>query len=72
MLNSAKQLFALNVCQSAAWKKLQQTVELLQKKLRHHHLINDFSQEANQLILAYTKIWGLLLAFDKGALKLLK
>lgn len=42
--------------------ELQQTVELLQKTLVHHDLVNDLGQEAIQLILAYTKTWDLLLA----------
>jgi prophage maintenance system killer protein len=51
-------------------RELQQTVELLQKTLVHHDLVNDLGQEAIQLILAYTKTWDLLLAYDEGALKL--
>ena len=51
-------------------RKLQQTVELLQKTLVHHDLVNDLGQEAIQLILAYTKTWDLLLAYDEGELKL--
>ncbi|MFO1257834.1 MAG: virulence protein RhuM/Fic/DOC family protein [Gammaproteobacteria bacterium] len=51
-------------------KELQQTVELLQKTLVHHDLVNDLGQEAIQLILAYTKTWDLLLAYDEGVLKL--
>lgn len=51
-------------------KALQQTVELLQKTLVHHDLVNDLGQEAIQLILAYTKTWDLLLAYDEGALKI--
>jgi hypothetical protein len=50
--------------------ELQQTVELLQKTLVHHDLVNDLGQEAIQLILAYTKTWDLLLAYDEGQLKL--
>jgi len=50
--------------------ELQQTVELLQKTLVHHDLVNDLGQEAIQLILAYTKTWDLLLAYDEGELKL--
>lgn len=51
-------------------KELQQTVELLQKTLVHHEMVNDLGQEAIQLILAYTKTWDLLLAYDEGELKL--
>ncbi|MBB70769.1 MAG: hypothetical protein CMF50_00020 [Legionellales bacterium] len=51
-------------------QELQQTVELLQKTLVHHDLVNDLGQEAIQLILAYTKTWDLLLAYDEGELKL--
>ncbi len=51
-------------------RELQQTVELLQKTLVHHDLVNDLGQEAIQLILAYTKTWDLLLAYDEGELKL--
>jgi prophage maintenance system killer protein len=50
--------------------ELQQTVELLQKTLVHHDLVNDLGQEAIQLIMAYTKTWELLLAYDEGELKL--
>jgi len=50
--------------------ELQQTVELLQKTLVHHDLVNDLGQEAIQLILSYAKTWDLLLAYDEGALKL--
>jgi len=50
--------------------ELQQTVELLQKTLVHHDLVNDLGQEAIQLILAYAKTWDLLLAYDEGELKL--
>jgi prophage maintenance system killer protein len=52
--------------------ELQQSVELLQKTLVHHDLVNDLGQEAIQLILAYTKTWNLLLAYDEGELKLPK
>ncbi|HKY69746.1 MAG TPA: virulence protein RhuM/Fic/DOC family protein [Gammaproteobacteria bacterium] len=51
-------------------RELQQTVELLQKTLVHHELVNDLGQEAIQLILTYTKTWDLLLAYDEGKLKL--
>lgn len=50
--------------------ELQQTVQLLQKTLVHHDLVNDLGQEAIQLILAYTKTWNLLLAYDEDKLKL--
>jgi len=50
--------------------ELQQTVQLLQKTLVHHDLVNDLGQEAIQLILAYTKTWNLLLAYDEDQLKL--
>lgn len=49
-------------------RELQQTVVLLQKTLVHHNMVNDLGQEAIQLILAYTKTWGLLLAYDEGDL----
>lgn len=51
-------------------RELQQTFELLQKTLVHHEMVNDLGQEAIQLILAYTKTWDLLLAYDEGELKL--
>ncbi|MBN9286307.1 MAG: hypothetical protein BGO43_01130 [Gammaproteobacteria bacterium 39-13] len=51
-------------------RELQQTVELLQKTLVHHDLVNDLGQEAIQLILAYTKTWDLLLAYDEDRLQL--
>jgi len=50
--------------------ELQQTVKLLQKTLVHHDLVNDLGQETIQLIVAYTKTWDLLLAYDEGELKL--
>lgn len=50
--------------------ELQQTVELLQKTLVHHDLVNDLGQEAIQLILSYTKTWDLLLAYDESNLNL--
>ena len=46
--------------------ELQQTLQLLQKTLVHHDRVNDLGQEAIQLILAYTKTWNLLLAYDQG------
>jgi len=51
-------------------QELQQTVELLQKTLVNHELVNDLGQETIQLILAYSKTWDLLLAYDEGGLKL--
>lgn len=51
-------------------QELQQTVELLQKMLINNDLVNDLGQEAIQIILAYTKTWDLLLAYDEGELKL--
>ena len=51
-------------------QELRQTVELLQKTLIHNNLITDLGREAIQLILAYTKTWGLLLAYDEGQLAL--
>lgn len=59
-----KRLSERGVCE------LQQTVELLQKTLVHHEMVNDLGQEAIQLILEYTKTWDLLLAYDEGELKL--
>lgn len=50
--------------------ELQQTLQLLQKTLVHHDMVNDLGQEAIQLILAYTKTWHLLLAYDEDQLKL--
>jgi DNA ligase (NAD+) len=50
--------------------ELQLTVELLQKTLVHHELVNDVGSEAIQLILSYAKTWNLLLAYDEGQLKL--
>ena len=49
--------------------ELQQTVELLQKTLVHHDLVNELGSEAIQLILSYTKTWSLLLAYDEDRLK---
>ena len=46
------------------------TIELLQKTLINHDLVNDLGQEAIQIILTYTKTWDLLLAYDEGELKL--
>ena len=50
--------------------ELRLTVELLQKTLRHHELVNDVGSEAIQLILSYAKTWNLLLAYDEDRLKL--
>lgn len=50
--------------------ELQQTIELLQKTLINHDLVNDLGQEAIQIILAYTKTWDLLLGYDEDKLKL--
>ncbi|HAT1658617.1 TPA: virulence RhuM family protein [Legionella pneumophila] len=43
--------------------ELQQTVELLQKTLINHDLVNDLGRETIQIILAYSKTWDLLLAY---------
>lgn len=51
-------------------RELQQTVDLLQNTSVHHEMVNDLGQEAIHLILAYTKTWDLLLAYDEGKLKL--
>jgi prophage maintenance system killer protein len=51
-------------------QELQKTVELLQKTLVHHDLVNDLGKEAIQLILAYSKTWDLLLAYDEEQLEL--
>ncbi|WP_133131445.1 virulence protein RhuM/Fic/DOC family protein [Legionella yabuuchiae] len=51
-------------------QELQQTVELLQKTLINHELVNDLGREAIQIILTYTKTWDLLLAYDEGELSL--
>lgn len=50
--------------------ELRQTIELLQKTLINHDLVNDLGQEAIQIILAYTKTWDLLLGYDEDKLKL--
>ncbi len=50
--------------------ELQQTVELLQKTLKHHELVNDLGSEVIQLILSYAKTWSLLLAYDEARLEL--
>lgn len=50
--------------------ELQQTIELLQKTLINHDLVNELGQEAIQIILAYTKTWDLLLGYDEDKLKL--
>lgn len=50
--------------------ELQQACELLQKTLVHNDWVNDLGQEAIHLILAYTKTWDLLRAYDEGVLKL--
>jgi prophage maintenance system killer protein len=50
--------------------ELQQTVELLQKTLQNHHLVDDLGVEAIQLVLSYAKTWSLLLAYDEDRLKL--
>lgn len=52
--------------------ELQQTVELLQKTLKHHELVTDLGAEAIQLILSYAKTWSLLFAYDEGRLALPK
>lgn len=54
------------------FSELLQTVELLQKTLKHHELVSDLGSEAIQLILSYTKTWRLLLAYDEGRLELPK
>lgn len=53
-------------------QELQLTVELLQKTLVHHELVNDVGSQAIQLILSYAKTWNLLLAYDEDQLKLPK
>jgi prophage maintenance system killer protein len=50
--------------------ELQLTVELLQRTLVRHELVNDVGSQAIQLILSYAKTWNLLLAYDKDQLKL--
>lgn len=52
--------------------ELRQTVELLQKTLKNHELVNDVGSEAIGLILKYAKTWQLLLAYDEGRLELSK
>lgn len=51
-------------------KELQQSVELLQKTLVHHDLVDDLGTQTIQLIISYTKTWHLLLAYDEGKLNL--
>ena len=51
-------------------KDLQQSIELLQKTLSSNELVNDMGSETIQLILNYTKTWGLLLAYDEDRLPL--
>ncbi|HEV2614021.1 MAG TPA: RhuM family protein [Gammaproteobacteria bacterium] len=51
-------------------KELQQSVELLQKTLTRHELVNDIGAETIQLIMSYSKTWHLLLAYDEGKLPL--
>lgn len=51
-------------------KELQQSIELLQKILIQHDLVNDIGLETIQLIMSYAKTWDLLLAYDEGELKL--
>lgn len=53
-------------------QELQQTVDLLQKTLINHELVNDLGSEAIQLILSYAKTWSLLVAYDEGKLELPK
>jgi len=50
--------------------ELQQTIELLQRTLQYHDLINDVGSEVIQLILNYAKTWSLLLAYDEKNLRL--
>lgn len=50
--------------------ELQQTVELLQRTLINHDLVNDLGRAAIQIILTYSKTWDLLLAYDEGDLSL--
>ena len=50
--------------------ELRQTIELLQKTLINHDLVDDLGREAIQIILTYTKTWDLLLAYDEGVLSL--
>ncbi len=50
--------------------ELQQTIELLQKTLKQHELVNDLGSEAIQLIASYAKTWHLLLAYDEDRLEL--
>ncbi|HHF7367631.1 TPA: type II toxin-antitoxin system death-on-curing family toxin [Legionella bozemanae] len=51
-------------------RELQQTIELLQKTLLHHELVNDLGQEAIKLIVSYAKTWDLLLAYDEEKLNI--
>ena len=51
-------------------RELQQTIELLQKTLINHELVNDLGREAIQIIITYSKTWDLLLAYDEGKLSL--
>lgn len=48
--------------------ELQLTVELLQRTLVNHELVDDLGSEVIQLILGYAKTWSLLLAYDENQL----
>ncbi|MCF6766192.1 virulence RhuM family protein [Thiotrichales bacterium 19S3-7] len=48
--------------------ELQQTMQLLEKTLKHHNLVNDIGKATLQLIISYAKTWQLLLAYDEGNL----
>lgn len=50
--------------------ELQQTVDLLQKTLVKHELVNDLGKETIELINNYAKTWNLLLAYDEDRLAL--
>lgn len=51
---------------------LQQAVQLLEKTLVSHELVNDIGHETIQVILEYAKTWRVLLAYDEERLMLPK
>lgn len=50
--------------------ELQQTVDLLQKTLVKHEMVNDIGKETIDLINNYAKTWNILLAYDEDRLSL--
>jgi predicted DNA-binding protein YlxM (UPF0122 family) len=51
-------------------KEFEHALELLQRTLTNHELVNDLGKEAIQIILNYSKTWRLLLAYDEGSLQI--